>query len=96
MKEKRKWVYLQTPPTYEILCDCCSGVNIEWSEFKGMVWCYDCKIDTPGTPGIFGGPIPFETATLLGLCFDRLDLETNQVLTCSFDEFGELQWLSEG
>ena len=29
--------------------------------------------------GVFDGPIPIRTATMLDMCFDRLNLETRQV-----------------
>ena len=46
--QKREWVYVMDPAEYEIECDHCDGTNIAWSEFKHMIWCYDCKIDTKG------------------------------------------------
>jgi hypothetical protein len=73
--KKRKWMYVQKPYSYEIVCDKCNGTNIEWSEFEGLIWCYDCQIDTKGTGGVFDGPIPLEVAGVLGMSFDRIDLE---------------------
>ncbi|MDO8641499.1 MAG: hypothetical protein Q7R33_08195 [Nitrosarchaeum sp.] len=72
--KKRTWHYIQNPKDYEITCDKCNGTNIEWSEFEHMIWCYDCKIDTKGTEGVFGGPIPVELAGILGMSFDRWDM----------------------
>ena len=60
------------PTAYEMRCDKCGGSNITWSEFEKCIWCYDCKIDTPGTGGIFDGPIPCEVAKIFGISFDRL------------------------
>ncbi len=70
--KRRKWIYVQKPVSYEMSCDKCGGKNIEWSEFEGCIWCYDCKIDTPGNGGIFDGPIPLEVSKLFGTSFDRL------------------------
>ena len=72
--KKRTWHYIQKPWEYEIECDKCHGHNIEWSEFEGKIWCYDCKIDTRGTEGVFDGPIPITAAAILGMSFDRWDM----------------------
>lgn len=77
---KRKWIYIQKPQVYEITCDLCGGSNIEWSEFEHMIWCYDCKKDTPGNSGIFDGPIGIKLCALLGMSFDRIDLKTGERL----------------
>ena len=74
--KKREWVYIMKPVAYEISCDICGGSNIEWSEFERMIWCYDCKKDTPGNGGIFSGPIPVHTLELLGLSLDRLHIKS--------------------
>lgn len=76
---KRTWMYVLKPQRYEISCDKCNGSNIEWSEFEGMIWCYDCKIDTRGDGGIFNGPIPLGASQLLGLSFDRINLKKKRV-----------------
>jgi len=72
--KKRTSCYIQNPVNYEIACDKCNGTNIEWSEYEGLIWCQDCKIDTPGTKGIFDGPIPLEVCKVLGISFDRYDI----------------------
>jgi len=85
--EKRKWVYILPPTSYDMRCDKCwsgklddrTGTNIAWSEYEHKIWCYDCKIDTEGFKGIFDGPIPIQTSYLLGITFDRFNLETEQV-----------------
>jgi len=69
--KKRKWMYVMAPTAYEISCDRCGGNNITWSEFEKMIWCYDCKVDTTGNDGIFGGPIPLEVSKMLEMNFDR-------------------------
>lgn len=77
---KRRWVWIQSPVTYECHCDLCGGSNITWSEYQHMIWCYDCRKDTPGFPGIFGGPIPIEVSHLLGICFERIHLKTGRIM----------------
>jgi hypothetical protein len=56
-----------------------TGTNIEWSEYEHKIWCYDCEIDTEGFKGIFDGPIPLQASRLLGITFDRINLETKQI-----------------
>lgn len=79
MKAKRKWAYVQNPKEYFIRCDLCESDNIAWSEYEGEIWCYDCEKDTRGTDGVFMGPINVMAHKLLGICFDRYDLETGEV-----------------
>lgn len=78
----RKECYVLNPSRYEISCDKCQGTHIEWSEYEGLIWCYDCKIDTRGNEGIFSGPIPLEAAKLLlgKGCFDKVNLETGEII----------------
>ena len=86
--KKRKWIYIMKPDQYKISCDICTGSNIEWSEYDGMIWCYDCEKDTKGSEGIFGGPIPVmhslpelvNALSLFGLSLDRIDLKTGKRL----------------
>ena len=85
--QKRRFMYVQKPQEYEIHCDKCGGLNLNWSEWEGLIWCYDCQIDTPGDKGIFSGPIPMTLATYLGICFDRYDLETQKVLKFDTEEW---------
>lgn len=77
--KKRTWHYVQKPAEYEIACDKCNGTNIDWSEFEHMIWCHDCKIDTRGNEGIFGGPIPVQLAGILGMSFDRYEMEKKEI-----------------
>ena len=77
--KKRKWMYVMKPSNYEISCDKCGGNNITWSEFERLIWCYDCEIDTKGTEGIFGGPIPLEVSKILGISFDRFYLKDHSI-----------------
>lgn len=76
---KRTWVYSQHPVDYGISCDKCKGSNITWSEFAHHIWCYDCLIDTKGTKGVFGGPIQPQVAKMVGIEFNRIMLETNEL-----------------
>lgn len=67
-----------------------TGTNITWSEYEHKIWCYDCKIDTKGFGGVFDGPIPIQASYLLGITFDRFNLETKQIErfnidTCDWD-----------
>ena len=78
--KKRKWCYIMNPTAYEMSCDLCGGTNITWSEYERMIWCYDCKKDTHGKDGIFGGPIGLEVCKLLGISFDRIDIKTGERL----------------
>ena len=71
---KRTWCYALPPVAYDMACDKCGGTHITWSEFEGMIWCYDCQIDTPGFQGIFDGPIPWGLSQVLGMNFDRIHL----------------------
>ncbi|GAG30258.1 unnamed protein product [marine sediment metagenome] len=68
------------PQAYEIRCNICNGANITWSEYEEKIWCYNCKKDTPGTGGIFGGPVPIEVSQMFGISFDRIDLKTKKRL----------------
>jgi hypothetical protein len=84
---KRKWIYVHHPVKYDIRCDKCwngsleagGGTNIYWSEYEGMIWCYDCKIDIHGFRGIFDGPIPLGVMEVLGLSLNRLYFKSNKI-----------------
>jgi hypothetical protein len=90
MKEKRTWHYVFPPAAYDVFCDKCNGANTYWSEYAHEIWCFDCEIDTKGTEGMFGGPIPIHVPYLFGITFDRYNLETKQIErfnldTCNWD-----------
>jgi hypothetical protein len=76
---KRTWYYVQKPAEYEIHCDKCGGSNLEWSEYAGKVWCYDCQIDTAGDEGIFNGPIGWEVSQMMGISFARYNMKKQRV-----------------
>ena len=86
-RKKRRFMYVQKPQEYGVRCDKCGGSNLDWSEWAGFIWCYSCSFDTKGDEGIFSGPIPIKTAGLLGLSFDRYDLETKKVLKFDTEEW---------
>jgi len=75
---KRTEIYCQNPNVYGIECNKCNGVNIDWSEYEKHIWCYDCEEDVPGTDGIFSGPIMIGVAEIIGICFDRINLESGE------------------
>jgi len=86
--KKRRYHYIQNPKEYDITCDKCGGLHIEWSEYVDKIWCYDCKIDTDGKKGIFDGPIPVMLCTqVFGTSFDRYDMETKQII-----KYGTPKW----
>ena len=76
---KRTWIYVCKPAKYDITCNVCGGTNIDWSEYEHRIWCYDCKLDLPGTPGIFDGPIPIGIMEILGAPLWRIYLKSKAV-----------------
>lgn len=82
LKGKRKWIYVQRPKVYGLPACACGNDDPDWSEFVGHLWCGACEIDfVPKEFGVFDGPIPINASHLLGLCFSRLDIETQQVVS---------------
>jgi hypothetical protein len=66
---------------YGIAPCACGNVQTQWSEFVDLLYCDKCQKDfTPEHWGIFDGPIPVETAQLLGICFDRYEIATGRVV----------------
>ncbi len=78
--KKREECLVQKPQVYGIKCDVCGSDNLAWSEYDKMIWCYKCEIDTPGTGGIFDGPIPIELCKTLGISFDKINLKTKEII----------------
>lgn len=75
--KRRTWCYAQPPGAYEISGCSCGNNHPTWSEFEGHLWCQICEKDfVPEHNGVFGGPIPVQTAALLGVRFDRINLLT--------------------
>lgn len=77
--EKRTWCYIQQPFDYEMAECSCGNVETQWSEYKDHLWCAKCEKDfIPEFNGVFSGPIPIMTTRLLGLNFDRFNIQTEQ------------------
>lgn len=87
--EKRLWHYLLPPAVFEITCEKCDGTNLCWSEFKSHIWCYDCEIDFDPKhgehSGIFSGPILIHVSYMMGMSFDRFNMETQQIELFNID-----------
>ena len=78
--EKRTWCYVMPPKAYEIAPCNCGNTETQWSEFAKHLWCPVCGKDfIPAHNGIFDGPIPAGTAQMLGVSFDRINLETRKL-----------------
>jgi hypothetical protein len=77
-------------------CDKCGGHRLDWSEFKGLIWCRRCKLDTRGTGGIFDGPIPLELSKMFGLSFDRINLKTKKLMKMVEQKNGKIVWIEQG
>lgn len=78
--EKRAWCYVQSPSMYEMAPCACGNADTQWSEFAKHLWCSKCEIDfVPEHAGIFDGPIPVKVCEMLGISFDRINLETNEI-----------------
>jgi len=85
----RTWYYTLHPAAYEITCEKCNGSNLWWSEYKSHIWCYDCEIDfDPGDgehAGIFSGPFPIHITSMMGLIWDRFNMETKKIEILNLD-----------
>lgn len=58
----------------------CGNHATQWSEFAKHLWCDACEVDfVPAHNGIFDGPIPVRAAMMLGMSFDRMNMETGRV-----------------
>lgn len=79
---KRTHVYIQHPLFYDIPgCPDNPSHVITWSEYENRLWCFDCEVDfIPKYWGIFDGPIPMGTAKLMGISFDRINIETREIV----------------
>ncbi len=90
--KKRTECFAVKPAGWAITCDICGGNNLHWSEWEHLIWCYDCEKDTKGTGGIFDGPIPMGCAELLGLCFDKIHIESGKIMEM-IREDGRCEWV---
>ena len=80
-RARRKWCYAQPPAVYCLGPCVCGNAKLQWSEWRGHLWCAKCKLDfVPKHNGIFDGPIPVGCANLLGIRFDRIDLKTRKLV----------------
>lgn len=79
-KVKRTSVYIMPPSHFEIPgCDC-GNCEPEWSEFKEHLWCAKCQKDfVPDHWGVLDGPVAVQASLLMGLNFDRVNLQTNEI-----------------
>lgn len=85
--EKRTWCYVQPPASFEMAPCTCGNADTQWSEFAKHLWCAKCEIDfIPKHAGVFDGPIPVTVSTVLGMSFDRVNLETNEVDRFNIEE----------
>ncbi len=82
---RRTHCYVMQPNLYEI--DGCPNSTLElehkvtWSEYEKHLWCFVCEQDfIPAHAGIFDGPIPMGLALTMGLSFDRVNIETGQIV----------------
>jgi hypothetical protein len=95
---KRTWCYVQPPRKYDMPRCACGNENTQWSEYAKHLWCDVCKVDfIPEHNGIFDGPIPVQLCSLMGIKFDRIDLETMELVpfdlgTLTFNEELKLSW----
>ncbi|MCK5615838.1 hypothetical protein KAR91_78970 [Candidatus Pacearchaeota archaeon] len=90
--KKRTECFAIKPAEWGIICDICGGDNLHWSEWEGLIWCYDCEKDTKGTGGIFDGPIPMGAAELFGFCFDKIHIESGKIMEMVRDG-GHCEWV---
>jgi len=81
-KIKRTHCYGQSPIVYDIECPFCKDHRTTWSEFEKHIWCFDCEKDIYiylNHSGIFSGPIPWGVAHVLGVRFDRINVDTQEI-----------------
>jgi hypothetical protein len=86
-KLRRTHVYRMHPSAYEIAgCPVSSEHEVEWSEFEHHLWCSVCKKDfLPTSNGVFDGPIPIGAFYLVGISFDRINIQTGEVVKNPFE-----------
>lgn len=92
-REKRTWHYIRPPADFEMAPCLCGNRNTQWSEFKGCLWCDKCQKDfIPEHYGVLDGPIPFGAAKIMGMSFDRYNMETQQIERCEIDADGQIAY----
>lgn len=79
-KEKRTFVYIMPPSHFEIPGCGCGQAEVQWSEFKEHLWCANCQKDfVPEHWGILEGPVCVHLSLMLGMNFDQISLETQEI-----------------
>lgn len=74
---RRSWHYLARPASFEMASCPCGNHDTQWSEFAKHLWCAKCEQDfLPAHNGVFDGPIPTRLALMMGMSFDRFNMET--------------------
>lgn len=77
--KKRTWYYCLSPKDFEISPCSCGNTETQWSEFEKHLWCDKCEKDfIPEYNGVFDGPIAVQACALMGIHFDRINLETGK------------------
>lgn len=79
---KRTHCYVMSPQSYEISgCPVDPNHRVNWSEYEKYLWCFNCELDfLPSHNGIFDGPISMGLTTLVGISFDRINIETDEII----------------
>jgi hypothetical protein len=73
---KRKWRYVMEPGHFGIPGCRCGSTDCTWSEYEGYLWCHVCSTEfVPTDWGVFDGPIPVEASGLMGMSFERVEIE---------------------
>lgn len=78
-KKLRTWHYVQNPIKHDICCPECKGHNITWSEYEKHIWCFDCELDMDNYLSALDGPVPIQTAYMLGIRVDRYLMDTDRI-----------------
>lgn len=78
--EKRTLVYCERPAKLGCAPCSCGNTDPDWSEFKKHLWCQVCQKDfIPEHYGALDGPVLVNTAELMGLYLDTIDLKTGEI-----------------
>jgi ribosomal protein S27E len=86
--KKRTECYVCSPVELELVCPKCQKTNITWSEFEEHIWCYDCKDDIKYEKG-GAGPIPIQTAVLMGIDYRKYNLKTGKIVPGEINKYYE-------
>lgn len=92
--KKRKWCYALGPEEFDMKCDRCGGVDIEWSQWEGMIWCRHCQVDTDGENRLFAGGLIVSVSGNVQISLDRVNMETGEVEWCysNHAKGGDVEW----